>query len=319
MFRALFLSLMLVLVLLVACAGPTPKPDAAAPGAGQQLTLHFDWPEGVTVAVRTEEEKERQGQVVERSVETETQSWERVGSELRIRTAEVKAEGNDEMARLLEQVSPPTVAVDLQTAKLLRLDGLEATIAALRAALAEADEAPADPEKMTALLTESLESAYQSDWESLVAFWANKTVTLGQAVKGDTVGPAGIPGTDEVKQDYEFRAERAIPCTGRTVEQRCVLLTYRSTPDKALLPEIANQMMKATAEAAGQSTRDLPPITRFELSNTVDLVTEPQTLLPHRREKRRTLIIGFEVPGHGKVEMTQVDTESTSYTYSPAR
>ncbi len=317
MFRPLLLSLLLLLV--VACAGPSPKPDPAAPGAGQQLSLRFDWPEGVTVAVRTEEQKERQGQVVERSVETETQSWERVGTELRIRTAEVKSEGNDELARLLEQVTPPTVVVDLQTAKLLRLDGLEATLAALQGALAEADEAPADQEKMTTLLTRSVESAYQSEWESLVAFWANKTVTLGQSVKGETVGPAGLPGTDEVKQDYEFRAERAIPCTGKTVEQRCVLLTYRSTPDKALLPEIANQMMQATAEAAGQSTRDLPPITRFELSSTVELVTEPQTLLPHRLEKKRTMIIGFEVPGHGKVEMTQVDSETTSYRYTPAR
>jgi len=316
MFRALQSSLLAVL--LAGCAS-TPK-TAPALVSGQELTLRFDWPEGVTAHLRTEERKERQGQVMEQTEGSETLRWERKEGELFVTTQVNKRQGGDsEMVALLEKMTPPTEVLDLTTGKLLRLEGLEPAVEALQQALEEAENAPADKEKMGELLRESLVSTYESTWDTLVTFWANRPVTLGQSIRGDTVGATGIPGTEDVKQNYEYRVERAIPCNAKTVEQRCVLLSYRSTPDPELLPQIANQMMQATLEASGRSIQDAPPITRFELATTLELITEPLTLLPHRLVKKRTLVIGFEVPGRGKMEMTQVDTETSRYTYQPAR
>lgn len=309
-----FASLLLV-VLSAGCASSTPRAEGPA---GPELTLQFAWPEGVTAKVRSDQRKSRGGQEFERSVVTEKRSWERSGSELLIRATEVDVEGDDQRATMLEQMTPPTDVVDATTGRFLRLDDVDAAVSALQSAISEGGEGAANSDAMTALLKSTLVSAAESDWDNAVGFWVGRTVTIGRGGKEERIGP-GLPGSERMKLTYAYRAERAIPCNGRSLEQKCVLLTVEVTPDREQLPEIGNRFIQAMEAAAGREGAEAPPISDFQLTTHLELVTEPQTLLPHRFLKKVAMTVEFDIPGRGKVKMEQAESDEAVYTYDPAR
>jgi hypothetical protein len=94
-----------------------------------------------------------------------------------------------------------------------------------------------------------------------------------------------------------------------------VEISLRSSPDPALLPAVSRAVAPRLAEANAQPDA---PLGELSIENELLLVTEPDTLLPHRVVWTRAVRAaprGDDAPP----AVEQVDRTETEYRYAPAR
>lgn len=116
------------------------------------------------------------------------------------------------------------------------------------------------------------------EWTAMVSFWAGATLRIGATYEVRQRIPSES-GTAEVTA--QFSLDGRVPCTPGTFETRCVRLRMRSTPDTAAITGL-RETLAADLNVADEA------VLEASVSDEMTLVTEPETLVPHRWSHRRT-------------------------------
>jgi hypothetical protein len=270
-------------------AVPAPHAVAGDQAAGGEkqgtdvVSLRFAWPYSGESKVTYSNVRKQTGKPEKKFITRYTRRAEKVGDEWRLSTSGTTWEGAapfppalvEEAMRASEKVVQ-VVSADLSR---VRLEGTEALDPILEKALAGSNAPEAQHRRLmdmtrSAMLSEAIEM-----WSLGVAFWNGADLPVGKVHTGNYQGELPMaPGT-AMKYQMRFRVKRRVPCAGEK-EPRCVELSLKSVPDpKALQPALEKYV--ASLVPAGQA----PPKGLFEkvaIENDLVLVTEPDTLVPHR-------------------------------------
>ncbi len=301
-------------------AVPAPHAAAGEKAGGKKagaevLGLRFAWPESGESKVTHTKVKRQTGKPEEKFTVRYTSRAEKKGGEWRLSTSGTTWEGAaplppelaEEGIRAQEKVVM-VVSADLAQ---VRLEGAEALDPVFQKMLAGANVPEAQRQRIVEMAHAAALAEANEMWALAVGFWNGAELAFGKVLTRDSEGELPVaPGTT-VKFQLRFSARRRVACAGEP-QPRCVELSLRSVPDpKALKPAL--ERFVASLAPAGQS----PPKGLFEkvaVENELVLVTEPDTLLPHRLTWTKTA----RVRSLGKDQET-LDRSDYRYEYAAAR
>lgn len=189
----------------------------------------------------------------------------------------------------------------------VRVQGIERIAAELREAMqplmAELDGtgARALRRTMEAMLSdEALAEASAKEWSSLVEFWVDTDLQVGETFELEEVLQVPLfPGID-VPHVTEFRVVGRVPCAAGETERRCVEIVARATVGPEVLMQTIGEMLRG----AGPSDEGLMEfLSQLSVETSSRLVTEPGTLRPHLLEARKAVsMAGADEPGQIEIE-----------------
>jgi hypothetical protein len=292
-------------VLFLALAGcPRPgEPEAPTPEGA--VRLRFGWPAGLDLAVNASLERVRSGpsQQEEQSARAQwTMATEKEGSVLRVTTRDVTmTDGGSAVPTVVAAMAfgaHPAFLVDKQgnLGEIVGATELREQAAPLLADLDGAARARLEQR----LSDEALGAVVADEWDVLVGRHLGQTLVPGPsepiaARQEMPLAPGVVVGTVETR-DWEA----GVPCDGAT----CVKITWTQTLDEASATEVREAMKKGFGEAEVQDV---------SLMYAWELVTEPDTLVPHRLVAARRVSVRF-VAGDVTANVEQADVLERIYT-----
>lgn len=281
----------LALAVSLAALLAVPAPHAAAGGkaapakkpAANVVSLRFAWPESGESKVTYTKVKKQTGKPEQKLVARYTSRAEKKGGEWRLSGSGTTWEGTapfppalvEEGMRASEQVVQ-VVSGDLSQ---VRLEGTEALDGVFQKMFAGANVPEPQRQRIMEMARTAMLAEANEMWTLGVGFWNGADLTLGKVQAGESEGELPVaPGT-VVKFQLRFSARKRVPCAGEK-QPRCVELSLKSVPDpKSVKPALEKFVASLVPE--GQT----PPKGLFEkvsIENDLVLVTEPETLVPHR-------------------------------------
>lgn len=269
------------------------------------VLLKFDWPTELHAQVQSSKTRTRQadGQPQKGSTMGSTFVMHAVrdGQQYRIGFDQLKIDTRQlgplpaEQLALLNAVSRaalPSFRVSSQ-GDFVALDQPEAFQQALRTALTGL--LPAGPNQTSSLAmldkllsVEVLSAMSRGEWDWLVGTWSGgeRALDLGEDYVAQT--EASMPLTNQVIAfQTRFTVTRRLACERQGRSLGCVELKATTRPDPAALKQAVTTFVAQLApEAAAQMEKSLLAL---EMDTTVELVTEADTLVPHRFTLRKTI------------------------------
>lgn len=281
------------LVLAPSCAGPGADPGGELPG--EALTLRFAWPADLRADVEVKRVRVRQGEREESSRVIEARYRLRTEAQpdaLRIVSEHLKITSTDGRAVSgppLDWIhgADPTLAALAPTLRidgegtLLEVEGIEALRRQTAERIAQASPQAASRAARIAEMAITPETLAEH-WGAAVESWVGLEVEPG--ARYDMEVNDARPGTLEVSE--------RVACFDGDEGTGCLRLRLESRLDAA--DDAAQQQIRSAArELAGElGGGELPADTALsvELREEIELVTEPERLVPHfvrvRRERR---------------------------------
>jgi hypothetical protein len=298
--------------------------DSPQPGESDVLSLAFGWTAGTKARVVSRIRRNRLRDGVTDSTEiVSTYQLECVEHPEGLRVdyhgfALVDEEADDstsltESERLAQLASTMMPSLVLSTdGELLRVEGIEAIQDGLERLLEPIREG--DPEIAIALSElfaraiskEALESRVSEQWSALVGFWSRAELELGVTYEMESESKHPLfPGT-MLPFRFRFWAETRTACAENGDPAACVELRMVSFPDPDVLRGILDQMVGPPGSATYEE---------LHVENSVRLLTEPESLLPHRIDVLRTTWGTIRTPGEPPMPFEQNQVRSTAYFY----
>ena len=302
-------------------AVPAPHAAGAEKAAGDgkkvadRVSLRFAWPESGESKVTYTKVKRQTGKPEQKLTARYTGRVEKKGGEWRLSTSGTTWEGAppfppalvEEGMRASEKVVQ-VVSADLSQ---VRLEGAEALDAVFERMFADANVPEAQRQRIVEMARAAMLAEAHEMWNLSVGFWEGADLPLGKVHTSESEGDLPMAPGISVKFQLRFLAKRRVPCAGEK-KPRCVELSLKSIPDpKALKPAL--EKFVASLVPAGQN----PPKGLFEkvaIENDLVLVTEPETLVPHRLTWTKTA----RIRSMGKDGET-LDRSDYRYQYAAAR
>ena len=286
-------------------------------------TLEYGWHAGITSKVEYSLRKKRVQQGVERG-QSMTGSYVLRTSEhpggIRIDFSDVtnRIDGDDtgaaeHLAGLMEAVAanPPTYVVS-PAGEVTGVVGLAELTARVRESVsAMLENAPAEVRTridglMGQMLTErNMLAQLQQEWNRDVGQWIGAELEQGYLYELDFQAPVPMFGNVTVPTRATFEYLGRARCNERSERARCVVLVYSSSVDE----QGSRAILEALFERIGAP---LPADLVFKVDHRVELLTEPDTLLPHRVQVTKASEV--PVPG-GNTVVSQLEVKEFSYTY----
>jgi len=308
------------------CASTQPLASAAAAPAralSDRIALAFAWPAGFAARVAGTESSRL---VTDGSQdESRTEMSYRVSVELDPLGARIRYDDfalrdprTDSLVSLRSVPGLEALTAALRPSFVVSQDGrfggtpgLEEEVAAINRALdalhARAEGLPQGaPLLPTRFSAELFRRHVPVDWGPLVELWAGREIALGERYQVDLVTRMPLLDGAPIRMDGELQVSGRVPCDGDDGMARCVELVLVSRPDPLeLLP-----LLGGDAERQGGDAAPAPvTVTRLELDESVRLVTEPETLVPHRVDTRRRARLSLRL-ADGSVHTDALDQES---------
>lgn len=281
-------------LLALACAhgGGGPAPGAASAGP---VTLAFRWPDGFQSHVLIAHESRRRGAEPTGLVARQRMVAERQGDEIRVFTRDLVARGDEPDLETNVKVNQALVQVVAPDGRFRRAEGLDQALEALEASGAT------DRERARQALVRST----ALDWELLVGAWAGQRLAPGELHRKRLQAYVPHLALVEAALDVEYELEGRVPCTEEETDRRCVALSYRARLAPEDRAQALERLRRATTGGADQPVAE-------DVHGEVDvlLVTEPETLVPHRMTQRERLRIRLRLPD-GRVLETEDRSEDT--------
>jgi hypothetical protein len=163
----------------------------------------------------------------------------------------------------------------------LGFEGIEAALAAMP----QMDGA--SPAQLRAL-ADALRGRLARNWKLTVGAWVDREMPLGATYAASA--PEAVEGGGTVRMRIAIRADGHVPCHPGAAERRCVRLHLRSEPDDTHVELLAPALLRELAP--GQAIDPHAMVVQGVAALTdVSVVTEPDTLIPHRVTVRRYLAI----------------------------
>ncbi|HZZ86592.1 MAG TPA: hypothetical protein VFE30_18845 [Anaeromyxobacteraceae bacterium] len=295
-------TLALLAVALAACSGAScasdpRRPDGgAASAAGDSVTPRFAWPDDFHAQVALDHRTVREGDSSTRAVVRHQLTTERKDGEIWVRVSGIEGQGDEPGLQLNLAIGEKLVQVVGRDGAYKRAEGLDEAIAILRRAAGR--ETDGDKAR------ESIRRQVRDDWEQTVGAWRGRRLSAGQVVKAEQEGALAllpsVVGTMEV--EYLFRGR--VPCEEGQAEARCVELARSVRPAKKSAREILAQV------AAGLPAQQASTLRAVEASSETVLVTEPDTLVPHRLLVRDQLSLTVEAAEGAQRSVTERSEDS---------
>lgn len=306
---------------LAGCAGSPGGAASAAPAAsGEILTLAFAWPRDLTaevelkrVSIRSDGRSDPQ-HVVEAHYRLRTESQ---GGGLRIVSEGLqiaRIDGRPEVgpaatglddAEVMAALLAPTLRVDAE-GSVLEVEGLEAMRRRMAESIAAANPQATPRAEQIARIALSPERLSEH-WTSAVEFWIGMELEVGATYEMEVeVAGETRPGTLEVSE--------RVACFPGGARGRCVRLLLESWLD----PDAGTAQFQSLARdlATQLGASDLPDDTlrSLEQRETVDLLTEPDRLIPHLVRARRETRFEIETENERRA-VSKIDETEHRYRY----
>jgi hypothetical protein len=306
--------------------------EAQEDGETAELVLiRFDWPEGLTAEVEATRSRFRRAPRDSSSFDVGFSHRLKVAPHqdgFLIETADFRISnqrggsvisGFDPLPAFQAQlgsVSPDyIVSRDGQFLRLVELDALVKRTRSLFEPMLDSirvfrEEAAAFLESM---LSEAfLQSRAAEEWNALVGTWVGAEFELGEQYGYETEEASPLIPNTTIPFYHEFTLIDYSPCFEGAPPRSCVILKMLSYPDarevRSLLDLILQRM--AGKESAGQVLFE-----ELEIENTVRLLTEPETLIPHRIEIQQVMSGTVREAGNPPGAFLQIDRRAYHYNY----
>jgi hypothetical protein len=281
-------------------------------GESKSSALRFAWPTRLEAEVEYRRSKYDPGRPERNMAVALTARLNAVttGNEVRIAYTEWKGDlGADPYARALLQSSNQIVTVVSRNGAFLRIEGTTAAEDALKK-MPGLERVPAQArQQLLQIAPATFEKEARDGWGALVGVWAGNDLEIGADYVMEGEAPVAVLPGERVRIDTRLRAERRLDCPG-TGRPGCLELRLRSVPSAEDTDRIINAIIaKLGVTNFPASLSDLSMVTE------VSLVTEPDRLLPHRLEVKRTTKAAV-ANGEKRLHGERVDTATWTYRYS---
>ncbi len=211
----------------------------------------------------------------------------------------------------------PSYVVDGQ-GKYLRLEGMERYRRDLRQGYGELlGEMPDETKQRVQTMIEGvlsdqqLEARMAQSWNRDVGSWAGAEFERGKAYEREYSNPVPMLGNTAVPMKATYRYLGPVKCGKAASTGRCAHLEIRTSVDSDKVAQALEAFIK---RMAGQGAGEFR-IEKFQVDTTVRLVTEPDTLVPHRLEQQKASAIVISRGGQSRTTR-QVEEMAYEYTYA---
>ena len=254
----------------------------------QEVALAFAWPETAHAQVERQVEKGRQETAPVRfTMHYQLDSHSKDG-ERQVAYSQVRFE--PALPAEVEAAVRPgfelTHVLDAR-GEVQRVEGVERAFAA---ALKMPAVAQSTPEQLAQLRELGAQAALQEArdlWGALVGNWAGRALEPGREVQVESDGTMPLAPGVAVPMQQRYALKRWVPCEeGGTAT--CVELWLRSEPDPAAMGEALRTFFQQ-AEARGGKPLRVPEGVQVGIVTETLVVTEPNTLIPHRLTVHKTV------------------------------
>lgn len=320
---------LLALVAALACPPSIPAQEERDT-TPEVVAIRFDWPVGLEAEVTASRERERE-------TKGKTSGFS-IGSEYRLHVSDHDAgflvkvtefsitdfPAGPGVANLFTNalnrfsgISPDYIVS--REGELLQLVGLSEIVAQSRTLLGamldslRASNADAASFIETMASEEYFMSQAAEEWNAAVGLWLDADFEVGAVYVLEQEEPIPFFSDVLVPFYYEFSLSDYAPCHESASPRSCVVLEMVSSPDADEIKRLLTDIMKRIAgrQVAGQFFFE-----ELEIENTVRLVTEPATLIPHSVELVKYVRGTMAGPEGEGGEFRQVDRRSYVYRYA---
>lgn len=174
--------------------------------------------------------------------------------------------------------------------------------AALRAKIANA-VAPT-------LTEEQLQAVVISDWNRIVGAWLEAVLDIGDLYQLKFKRPVPVLGNASIALVTDIRFVKRAPCSARDRAAKCVELYMRTMADDKAVAKAIEKRTAALIGGGGPAVF----VKTFNTSETIRLLTEPNTLIPHRMHSIKNTTMTVETEGKART-VEQVNELKVAYTY----
>lgn len=275
----------------LACAhAPPPARETRSPEA---VSLRFAWPERFTAEIRVRHESETWGGDPVRRVARRLLTTSPRPGGLLVQTRTAALESGEPVPTADGPIAPPVGELVTRDGRFVGVEGLGPVLRFVQRSERVSPE----------VARHALSRSIADDWAVLVGAWAGKTLVAGEPRSAEVAGSVPLlPAADSVL-DAELGYEGRTPCTLEETAPRCVALHYRGHTAPGDRAATLVRVQRALAGSAGGAEL-LDYHARFEAT----LVTEPETLVPHRLVDREALRVRFRL-GDGTVREVEQRTQ----------
>ncbi len=203
----------------------------------------------------------------------------------------------------------------------MRLEDVPALRAQLDSLLAPIlRELPADGRGEEAMSTirsmlsdESLEASAADEWNTVVAQWIDADLQLAGEYTYESIAPYPLLPGVSLSYVHEFAITRRVPCTETSSTENCVEIVMFSAPDASAVAEVMDRFLRQLTKV--EQDPGQPLFRDIEVENSITLVLEPATLLPHSATIVRQFSGTITIPDEPEQEFFHVDLKSWKYSY----
>lgn len=139
---------------------------------------------------------------------------------------------------------------------------------------------PADAERAREVARQLLEAHARQQWEALVGPWRGKTVRPGLSQKRKAMLESSLMGDGPIPAEERVTFELPVPCEPDAAEKRCVRIRRETVADAKALKDMCQGYEASLNETRAPEAPRLR-VRTMELRTSLELVTEPDTLVPH--------------------------------------
>ena len=298
--------------------------SVAESDSDEVITLKYAWPEGLLATMSMSKQflfakgEDKQKQNVNEHYHLSTVPHEQ-GLEFKIKFLKLEvADSGDtrsEVRQLLRELKNLTPNYILnESGGFAGLIGLPELVEEMENAISEMgghlpDEVSNKLRDMVRkiLNRETFEESSKERWNRIVEQWIGLTLTKGVAKKVKMNARLIILPGMEVPIETAYTYHGRVPCNAQETRRECVKLEATSS----LGPEKMGEVLEIWSKNIGL---DESPYENIEAQSRLEIVTEPDTLLPHKLSMRRLISGVFRIDGKEK-SIRQTDLLESSYQY----
>ena len=311
-------------------AGAVPFGRAETPATQDSVQLTFGWPEDLRgqVTYSFKKEKTLKGNTQVQALTGTYEIWTAPSAEgmiVSIGNVEVKAGGNTPAVGIQAQLekfflriagSSPNYVIG-RKGEYIRLEGLDTYQQNIMEGMDEllAGLPPQVRQQISLMVRqllskEQLEKGIVESWNREVGAWAGAAFDRGDLYQAEFTNSLPLLGNMEVPMVVSFHFLGRVPCSEDETEKNCVDLEMETTVNAEALSGAFESLVERVAGAPDAPLR----VDSFDLTETVRLTTEPDTLIPHRLASRKVSTVVMSQGGELQ-DASEVEETLTVYRY----
>lgn len=318
-------------LLLAVLAASLLAAPAAAQRADSAVTLRFDWKPGTTARVEASQVQVRvRGQEAD-TVRTTSRYTMRVEAHPQGRLIRYSDHqfspmpaNTQALTEAFQQITAGVVPAYVVSGggDFLRVDDigrakaqLDTVVSALLGERRDSVPAPLRPVLDQFTSAEVLTSRALQDWSLMAGSWIGGVLEPGRNYGGEGEEPNPMePGTT-LRIRYTFRLKGRVPCREGGTRNDCVELEVLSEPDRAAVQAYVKRLMGRLGVAAAELAAMEEQLKDAGIRNSIVLVMDPRTMLPHRLENLRRVRLASLGENGGAIPTTNTDLRVYRWTY----